>query len=365
MILQISPGGQSWAEPVPLPTPPQQVSPREPGVAYIYNYGSSGGSTVQPLPPLNYVAVAPPNIEGGAPSPTPSGVTQGQPVIYHYSYHYTIQPGQSLPEGVHPPSSPPALQIVPPPATGYSSQSNDATRTFNKTTNVINEVHRTTNRDIQNTPTKTISGHPGDREPLDPNYYHDSNKPGYPSDRKTGPNSINYTVNSSNYRNETHDHPFPTLPNENTPRDPNFDNRDYSGKPHDPNRNITININKTTTHTSHSTSTRDGREFPPNSNQVPLTSTPYRGRSRSPERRHPEPRYPSGPSDSLERVRRAPNSGLPFPDTSPVKPQDSTHIPRKVEELMSDFSHKVNCPTNLVNHSLSQLVPPIYMILNF
>lgn len=347
MILQISPGSQSWVDPVPLPTPPQQVSPREPGVAYIYNYGSSGGSAVQPLPPLNYVAVAPPNSDGAAPSPTPSTLTQGQPVIYHYSYHYTIQPGQSLPDGAHPPSSPPgALQVVPPPATGYSSQSTtDATHanSINKTTNIVNEVHRTTNRDIHhhhNATTKTFNGRPGDREPLDAQYNPNNNRPGYPGDRKPGSNSINYSVNSSSYKTETHDHPFPTMPSDKAPRSPSFDNRDPSGRPNDPNRNITININKTTTHTSRTTNS-DGT-YPPNDNQLPLTSTPYRGRSGSPERRYPgDIRYTSGPSDSLERVRRLPQSGLPFPDNSPVKSQDSTHIPRKVDDLMTDFSHKV------------------------
>lgn len=380
---QISPGGQSWADPVPLPTPPQVSPGREPGVAYIYNYGGSGGSAVQPLPPLNYVSVAPPT-EGSAPSPTPSAATTGQPVIYHYSYHYTIQPGQPLPEGAHPPSSPPALQIVPPPATGYSSTSTVSNNTAanNVNSSTINEIHRdvrhhtstVTNKNIIND--RTTNRGP---DPLEPGYpisdggrpgypgpdggrpgypVTDGGKPGYPGPdgRPGGPSSINYSINSttSNYRTDSHHHPFPTGPSERSPprdspstysgRDPPSSGRPTDG---DPNRNITININKTTTHTTRSTSSTraDGGEYPPDG-QSPLTSTPYRGRSRSPERRYPaEPRYPSGPSDSLERVRRPHQPGLPFPDSSPVKPHDgTTRIPRKVDDLMNEFPVKNGGP---------------------
>ena len=345
---QISPGGQSWADPVPLPTPPQQISPREPGVAYIYNYGSSGGSAVQPLPPLNYVAVAPPNANEGAPSPTPSGKSSSQqPVIYHYSYHYTIQPGQSLPEGAvapaHPPSAtspppPPALQIVPPPATGYSQSSNSTTTNINKSSN-ITEIHQSTNRDVQHHTSTTTTKN---RDPL---YPLDDGKPRYPLNDggKPGPTTINYTINSAtNYRTDTHDLPFPTSPSDTGSRPPPVSRRSPSSPerhPNDVNRNITININKTTT--SHTTRTSRDGEYPPGDGQ-PLTSTPYRGRSNSPDRRYPhEPRYPSGPSDSLERVRRTPQPGLPFPDASPLKPQEDGRIPRKVDDLMTDFPERV------------------------
>ncbi|XP_018012754.1 proteoglycan 4 isoform X2 [Hyalella azteca] len=372
---QISPGGQSWAEPVPLPTPPQISPNREPGVAYIYNYGSHGGSTVQPLPPLNYVAVAPPTGDG-APSPTPSNPT-GQPVIYHYSYHYTIQPGQPLPDGAHPPSSPPTLQIAPPPASGYSANSTNV----NKTT--INEVHHhTTSRDTRHhvTTNKVIHepplgylddgkpdypgngrpGYPRDGQPGyprdgQPGYPRDGQpgyprdgQPGYPGDRKPpadgkpGSSSINYSVNSStNYVTETHHHPFPTGPGDKGPREPPYDDRDPPLRPNDPSRNITININKTTTHTTRTT--RDG-DYPSGGDQ-PLTSTPYRGRSRSPDRRYPsEPRYPSGPSDSLERVRRVREPGLPFPDTSPVRPVGEQRLPRRVDDLLNEFPVKNGGP---------------------
>ncbi|KAF2355026.1 hypothetical protein FHG87_014218 [Trinorchestia longiramus] len=388
----ISPGGQSWAEPVPLPTPPQISPNREPGVAYIYNYGSSGGSTVQPLPPLNYVSVAPPAGDS-APSPTPSNTT-GQPVIYHYSYHYTIQPGQTLPEGAHPPSSPPTLQIAPPPVSGFSSHSTN----INKSS-TLNEVHHVTNRDTRHhvTTTKTINERPIGRDPLDSGYpsdgkpgypgdgkpgypgdgkpgypgdgkpgypgdgkpgYPGDGKPGYPGDGKPGyprdgkpgypgdgkpgdgkpgPTSVNYSVNSSNYHTETHHHPFPTGPGDKGPSGPPYDDRD---KPNDPNRNITININKTTTHTTRTT--RDG-DYP--GGDQPLTSTPYRGRSRSPDRRYPpEPRYPSGPSDSLERVRRTKEPGMPFPDTSPVKSVGEQRLPRRVDDLLSEFPVKNGGP---------------------
>lgn len=331
--LQISPGGQSWAEPVPLPTPPQQISPREPGVAYIYNYGSSGGSAVQPLPPLNYVAVAPPTSEG-APSPTPSALASGQPVIYHYSYHYTIQPGQQLPEGAaHPPNSPPpALQIAQPPATGFS-QTTSSTNRINKSS-TVKETHQTSSTSRHHSTSRTGDDRPKE-EPT--SLYPSNRRPTYPGDDKPGgPTSINYSVNTTNYKTETHHHPFPTTPDKTSgdPRHPS------SQHPNDPNRNITININKTTTHTTHTT-TRDG-EYP--EGIIPVTSTPYRGSSRSPDRHYPnEPRYPGpGPNDSLERVRKHPQPGLPFPDASPVKPQDGTRIPRKVDDLMSEFPEKVS-----------------------
>ncbi|KAG0719112.1 Accumulation-associated protein [Chionoecetes opilio] len=170
---QVSPGSQSWKEPIPMPTPPQ-LSPREPGVAYIYTYGgtdTTGKSGVQPLPPLNYVNV--PNAQSvppseGAPSPTPSSQTT-QPIIYHYSYHYTIQPGQPLPDGAPPPPSmapgspPPALQVAP---STHSNQYSHST-------------HRT------HTDTSTHTGQPGHPSyvpaPVKPTQVSPIGHPGHPS----------------------------------------------------------------------------------------------------------------------------------------------------------------------------------------
>ncbi|XP_071551121.1 uncharacterized protein [Panulirus ornatus] len=169
-VPNLSPGGQSWKEPIPLATPPQ-LSPREPGVAYIYTYGNTGGTGVQPLPPLNYVNVPGPQSvppSEGAPSPTPSGQLQGQPIIYHYSYHYTIQPGQPLPEGAPPPpggiisSSPPALQMAP--ATQHPPQSSHHTH-------IVQQSH-----------TSTHSSHPGQSsQPSQPSQPGLPGQPGQPS----------------------------------------------------------------------------------------------------------------------------------------------------------------------------------------
>ncbi|XP_018012755.1 uncharacterized protein LOC108669839 isoform X3 [Hyalella azteca] len=268
-------------------------------------------------------------------------------------------------------------QIAPPPASGYSANSTNV----NKTT--INEVHHhTTSRDTRHhvTTNKVIHepplgylddgkpdypgngrpGYPRDGQPGyprdgQPGYPRDGQpgyprdgQPGYPGDRKPpadgkpGSSSINYSVNSStNYVTETHHHPFPTGPGDKGPREPPYDDRDPPLRPNDPSRNITININKTTTHTTRTT--RDG-DYPSGGDQ-PLTSTPYRGRSRSPDRRYPsEPRYPSGPSDSLERVRRVREPGLPFPDTSPVRPVGEQRLPRRVDDLLNEFPVKNGGP---------------------
>jgi len=332
---QISPGGQSWADPVPLPTPPQQVSPREPGVAYVYNYGSSGGSAVQPLPPLNYVAVN--QREGSASSPTPSSnVTPGQqPVIYHYSYHYTIQPGQPLPEGApqppagaipHPgpptsppattsPSAPPALQIAPTSPTGYSSNTvSSNVNDVRNTTNVIHHHHTTTNHETHHR-TNVDSHH---NNVLDT--YNNKNINKYPGqDPHPGTNVTGYSVDS--YSTEKRDYqPFPIAPRDRSP--PHSPDSRSPARPGEP--KININIHETKTYSS--TTRTDDHGFP-------ITSTPHRGTSRSPDRHY-------GPSDSLDRVRRPPNTGLPFPNESPVKPQDPAHIPRNVDKLLSEVSER-------------------------
>jgi len=331
----ISPGGQSWADPVPLPTPPQQVSPREPGVAYVYNYGSSGGSAVQPLPPLNYVAVN--QREGSASSPTPSSnVTPGQqPVIYHYSYHYTIQPGQPLPEGApqppagaipHPgpptsppattsPSAPPALQIAPTSPTGYSSNTvSSNVNDVRNTTNVIHHHHTTTNHETHHR-TNVDSHH---NNVLDT--YNNKNINKYPGqDPHPGTNVTGYSVDS--YSTEKRDYqPFPIAPRDRSP--PYSPDSRSPARPGEP--KININIHETKTYSS--TTRTDDHGFP-------ITSTPHRGTSRSPDRHY-------GPSDSLDRVRRPPNTGLPFPNESPVKPQDPAHIPRNVDKLLSEVSER-------------------------
>ncbi|KAK8743835.1 hypothetical protein OTU49_001287 [Cherax quadricarinatus] len=182
---QISPGGHSWKEPLPMPTPPQ-LSPREPGVAYIYTYGNTSGQGVQPLAPLNYVNVPGPHSippSEGAPSPTPSSQLQGQPIIYHYSYHYTIQPGQPLPDGAPPPpggivsTSPPALQMAPanqqPPTSAqhnqYIQKSHTSTTTTTRSTQPGHPSH------------PGQPGQPGYPSQGQPVYPGQPGQPGYPS----------------------------------------------------------------------------------------------------------------------------------------------------------------------------------------
>ncbi|XP_069944535.1 uncharacterized protein [Cherax quadricarinatus] len=181
----ISPGGHSWKEPLPMPTPPQ-LSPREPGVAYIYTYGNTSGQGVQPLAPLNYVNVPGPHSippSEGAPSPTPSSQLQGQPIIYHYSYHYTIQPGQPLPDGAPPPpggivsTSPPALQMAPanqqPPTSAqhnqYIQKSHTSTTTTTRSTQPGHPSH------------PGQPGQPGYPSQGQPVYPGQPGQPGYPS----------------------------------------------------------------------------------------------------------------------------------------------------------------------------------------
>lgn len=348
-----------------MPTPPQ-LSPREPGVAYIYTYGgteTTGRSGVQPLPPLNYVNV--PSAQSvpaseGAPSPTPSSQVQTQPIIYHYSYHYTIQPGQPLPEGAPPPpaglvpGSPPALQVAPPSThSAQHSQVSHHTHTTTHTTQGGQPSH-------VSPPVKPSEVSPPER-PSQPG------QPGHPS------STVNYNIHSYSSRTvnrtdtTTTDHSGPHGPGgpggpygpggrpidepgyPSKLREPGSpDGPDGPGGPGQPGHpgSISITINKTTTRTTHSGGYPGG---PDGGDVPPITSTPYSTRGRSVS---PEPRTPPGPqhvsyvtnvsrtsySDSLERVRKPKTQTLPFPDTSPIKPSDNGKIPRRVDDLMTSFS---------------------------
>lgn len=394
---QASPGSQSWKEPIPMPTPPQ-LSPREPGVAYIYTYGgtdTTGRSGVQPLPPLNYVNV--PSAQSvpaseGAPSPTPSSQVQTQPIIYHYSYHYTIQPGQPLPDGAPPPpaglvpGSPPALQVAPSTHSAQHSHLSHHTHSNTHTSHGGQPSH-------VSPPVKPSQVSPPER-PSQPG------QPGHPS------SSVNYnihsyssrTVNRSDTTSTDHTGPHgpggpggphgpggpggpygpggpggpygpggpggPYGPGSRPIDEPGYPSKlrepgspdgpsgpDGPGQPGHPG-SISITINKTTTRTTHSGGYPGG---PDGGDVPPITSTPYSTRGRSVS---PEPRSPGGPqhvsyvtnvsrtsySDSLERVRKPKTHTLPFPDTSPIKPSDNGKIPRRVDDLMTSFSDSEDGP---------------------
>ncbi|XP_050718881.1 mucin-5AC-like isoform X3 [Eriocheir sinensis] len=393
----VSPGSQSWKEPIPMPTPPQ-LSPREPGVAYIYTYGgtdTTGRSGVQPLPPLNYVNV--PSAQSvpaseGAPSPTPSSQVQTQPIIYHYSYHYTIQPGQPLPDGAPPPpaglvpGSPPALQVAPSTHSAQHSHLSHHTHSNTHTSHGGQPSH-------VSPPVKPSQVSPPER-PSQPG------QPGHPS------SSVNYnihsyssrTVNRSDTTSTDHTGPHgpggpggphgpggpggpygpggpggpygpggpggPYGPGSRPIDEPGYPSKlrepgspdgpsgpDGPGQPGHPG-SISITINKTTTRTTHSGGYPGG---PDGGDVPPITSTPYSTRGRSVS---PEPRSPGGPqhvsyvtnvsrtsySDSLERVRKPKTHTLPFPDTSPIKPSDNGKIPRRVDDLMTSFSDSEDGP---------------------
>lgn len=372
-VLQVSPGSQSWKEPIPMPTPPQ-LSPREPGVAYIYTYGgtdTTGRSGVQPLPPLNYVNVpsaqsVPPS--EGAPSPTPSSQAQTQPIIYHYSYHYTIQPGQPLPDGAPPPPagmvpvSQPALQVAPSTHSAHHSHVTHHTHT-SSTTQPGHPSHVSPpSKPSQVSPTDHL-GQPG--------------QPGHPN------SSINYNIHS--YSSRTVNRSDTTNVNHSGPHGPGgpgglygpdsrpADEPGYPRKPHEPGSpdgpsgpdgpghpgSISITINKTTTRTTHT----GGYPGSSDGDVPPVTSTPYSSRGRSVS---PEPRTPGSPqhvtyvtnvsrtsySDSLDRVRRPKNETMPFPNTSPIKSLDNGKIPRRVDDLMTSFSDSEVSPSSLLAFSL-------------
>ncbi|XP_064089060.1 mucin-2-like isoform X2 [Macrobrachium nipponense] len=410
---QVSPGGQSWKEPIPLPTPPQ-LSPREPGVAYIYTYGNTSGTGVQPLPPLNYVSVPGPSSvppSEGAPSPTPSQL-QGQPIIYHYSYHYTIQPGQPLPDGAPPPppgmvlpGSPPALQVAPSsqplpsqpaqPVTTHLTQTSQPVRPSqpahpshpahpghpaqptqpDQPSTVVNySLHKHTTR----TSTSTVNqrdttniihpgGYPGGVGPGGPGSPHSPGSPHGPS----GPHSPAEPYGSISPK----DKDGPDSPNyPSKPHGPDYGPGSPNG-PTDPGQghpgSISITVNKTTTRTTHHAGYpgEPGRPYSP-SDVPPVTSTPYpsRGRSVSPER-PPVTNAPhhityvtnirSTHSDSLERVRRPRNDTLPFPDTSPIKPGGDGKIPRRVDDLMTSFSDSEHYIRSSVNEMTLRKHSPI------
>ncbi|KAB7507955.1 hypothetical protein Anas_06012 [Armadillidium nasatum] len=314
----ISPGGQSWADPIPMPTPPH-ISPKgEPGVAYVYTYGQNqSGSQVQHLPPLNYVS-APPGTtvrhNDSAPSLSPS--SGNQPVIYHYSYHYTLQPGHSLPEGVpQPPGTTypiqPALQVATPVDKGphKSGPTSLNSYEYKKTTS----SH--TSSAVDRSDTTNVIRHYSPERTTEPRF--PTTEPRFPT---TEPR-------------------FPT-----TTRDgPPYDDRYPRDTEPDSNRNISITINKSSRHVTHT------KDYPSGG---PSTSTPFpttgRSRSSSPDR------YPRGPgtapygtvthvtrtsySDSLDRLRKPPHEGLPFPDTSPIRPKDDSKIPRRIDDLMTTLS---------------------------
>ncbi|XP_064089063.1 arginine-glutamic acid dipeptide repeats protein-like isoform X5 [Macrobrachium nipponense] len=409
----VSPGGQSWKEPIPLPTPPQ-LSPREPGVAYIYTYGNTSGTGVQPLPPLNYVSVPGPSSvppSEGAPSPTPSQL-QGQPIIYHYSYHYTIQPGQPLPDGAPPPppgmvlpGSPPALQVAPSsqplpsqpaqPVTTHLTQTSQPVRPSqpahpshpahpghpaqptqpDQPSTVVNySLHKHTTR----TSTSTVNqrdttniihpgGYPGGVGPGGPGSPHSPGSPHGPS----GPHSPAEPYGSISPK----DKDGPDSPNyPSKPHGPDYGPGSPNG-PTDPGQghpgSISITVNKTTTRTTHHAGYpgEPGRPYSP-SDVPPVTSTPYpsRGRSVSPER-PPVTNAPhhityvtnirSTHSDSLERVRRPRNDTLPFPDTSPIKPGGDGKIPRRVDDLMTSFSDSEHYIRSSVNEMTLRKHSPI------
>ncbi|XP_068247122.1 LOW QUALITY PROTEIN: uncharacterized protein [Palaemon carinicauda] len=342
----MSPGGQSWKEPIPLPTPPQ-LSPREPGVAYIYTYGNTGGTGVQPLPPLNYVSVPGPSSvppSEGAPSPTPSQL-QGQPIIYHYSYHYTIQPGQPLPDGAPPPpqgmvmpGSPPALQVAPSsqpqppqpaqPVTTHLTQTSQPAHPSHPVQPSQPDQHSTVvnyslHKNSTRTSTSTINsrnttnviypgGYPGGDGPGGPGSPHGPGGPHGP-DGPHGPGGPHgpsgpLGPGSPHGPGGPHGPSGPHSPVEpygsispkdkDGPESPNYPSKpqgpDYGpGSPNGPTDpgqghpgSISITINKTTTRTTHTGYPGEpGRPYSPNDGP-PVTSTPYpsRGRSVSPER---------------------------------------------------------------------------------
>ncbi|KAK7078514.1 hypothetical protein SK128_000976 [Halocaridina rubra] len=382
---QMSPGGQSWKDPIPLPTPPQ-LSPREPGVAYIYTYGNTGGTGVQPLPPLNYVTVPGPSSvppSEGAPSPTPSQL-QGQPIIYHYSYHYTIQPGQPLPDGAPPPpggltsGAPPALQMatshqplhstpsstVQPTKTSqpaYPSQPSHPSQPSQPSTVVNYNLHshsssHTSSSTVNRTNTTNVV-HTGGPRPNDP---YGSGSPQGPEGGPHGPGSPYGSICPKGSGKpdgpDRNDYPkFPVKP-QSPPEGPSTNDPGHSGHP----GSISITINKTTTtRTTHSG--YPGEPSGPHSptDMPPVTSTPYpsRGRSVSPE---PSPYSSNAPqhisymtsarsthSDSLERVRRPKTEPVPFPDTSPIRPAGNGKIPRRIDDLMNSFSDSEDGPVNV------------------
>jgi len=402
----VSPGASSWAEPIPLPTPPQ-LSPREPGVAYIYTYGQdASGSQVKPLPNLNYVQVpgagsVPPS--EGAPSPTPSQLQQGQPIIYHYSYHYNIQPNA---DGTMPAMAgvpPPALQMAPtthtlpagqivnvqpgtqqsPPEHPHQPGGSNSIN-YNITSSSVSSNKSTSINNRTETTTHVLPGSTG--------------SPGYPTGGYPTGGYPNGGYPTGGYPNGG----YPTGGRPGSPDEPSaltvqpVTGPNGPGEPDGPDgpngKNISITINKTTTtHTSHSghpghpghpgypggqpnclheTTVSCGPQcsFGPNGinptkrpvNDSPLTSTPYptRGRSTSPEPRDGGMPVPPGNvhlnytnnvyhhshSDSLERVRRPKHHGLPFPDTSPIKGQANGKIPRKVDDLMTSFTDSEDGP---------------------
>lgn len=361
-----------------MPTPPQ-LSPREPGVAYIYTYGGSEATSrsgVQPLPPLNYVNVpsaqsVPPS--DGAPSPTPSSV-QAQPIIYHYSYHYTIQPGQPLPDGAPAPpggvvpGSQPALQVAPP--STHSAQHS----------HVTHHTHSSTTSHTGQPGQPGQPGHPGYVSPPGkPTQVSPTDQPSQPGQPGHPSTNINYnihsyssrTVNRNDTTNVDHSGPHgpggpggPYGPDRRPADDPGYPRKprepgspDGPGGPDGPGHpghpgSVSITYNKTTTtRTTHS----GGYPGSPDGDVPPVTSTPYSSRGRSVS---PEPRTPSSPghvtyitnvsrtsySDSLDRVRRPKNETMPFPNTSPIKSQDNGKIPRRVDDLMTSFSDSEDGP---------------------
>jgi len=224
-----------------------------------------------------------------------------------------------------PPSSPPSLsalthhhappQIAPTSPTGYSSNTvSSNVNDVRNTTNVIHHHHTTTNHETHHR-TNVDSHH---NNVLDT--YNNKNINKYPGqDPHPGTNVTGYSVDS--YSTEKRDYqPFPIAPRDRSP--PHSPDSRSPARPGEP--KININIHETKTYSS--TTRTDDHGFP-------ITSTPHRGTSRSPDRHY-------GPSDSLDRVRRPPNTGLPFPNESPVKPQDPAHIPRNVDKLLSEVSER-------------------------
>jgi len=198
-----------------------------------------------------------------------------------------------------------------PPSVGYNSST--AVNDVSKTTNVIHHHHTTTNKETHH--------HTNTSNLLDSRHntvvdtYNNKNLNKYPGDPPhPGTNVVGYSIDS--YSQEKREYPaFPTAPKDvSPPYNPDSRSPTRPGEPQ-----ININIHKTETYSS--TTRTDDRGFP-------ITSTPHRGTSRSPDRHY-------GRSDSLDRDR-----GLPFPNESPVKPQDPATIPRRVDELLSDFSER-------------------------
>ena len=331
----------------------------------MYSYGQSGGSQVQHLPPLNYVSIPGPSSvppSEGAPSPTPSGASN-QPIVYHYSYHYTIQPGQTLPNGMPAPPGapmqgvtstqpntqpPPALQMVN--ATPQQTQPSKPDSIPNGTNSVNYNLYSSSIN--KNTTSSTVVNKSENKSSSTVHHIHHYG-PGSNEPKSNGPSSIPVTngygpcdPRSPLNRDGPGSPPGPCDPNYPGKMgrlgSPPRTNDDDPNRPGGPNSNISININKTMTHTTHYTGQRpDG---------TPLTSTPYhnrnRSRSPSPERYPRKVRDPNDPStlyitrtsysDSLERLRKPAHQGLPFPETSPIKPGNAK-IPRHVDDLMEDF----------------------------